>query len=74
MASPKRKISPPGVVDPNQRYTVPESSATLRQSVAKTYLDIKNGRLRVIKDGTRTYVPGVELIRRSTLPAEQSAA
>jgi hypothetical protein len=59
-------------LDPLQRYTVPEGSELLRQSRAKTYQDIKAGRIRVIKDGTRTYIPGSEIIRRSTLP--QAAA
>ena len=57
-------------VDPRQRYEVPEASAYLRQSVAKTYVDIKAGRLRIIKSGWRTFVPGSEIIRASTLPGE----
>lgn len=63
----------PPLVDPNQRYTIKEANAILRQSHAKTYCDIKNGLLRVIKDGTRTYVPGTEIIRRSTLPAANTS-
>lgn len=55
-------------VDANQRYEVPEGSIYLRQSVAKTYADIKAGRLRVIKAGWRTFIPGSEIIRVSTLP------
>lgn len=70
----KRKIQAPAFIDPNSRYTIPEAAAALRQSVAKTYLDIKRGQLRIIKDGTRTYAPGVELIRRCTLPPEQQSA
>ena len=45
-------------LDLNQRYTIPEANAYLRQSRAKTYQDIKDGRLPIIKDGKRTYVPG----------------
>jgi len=55
----------PTYIDPNQRYTVPESSAILRQSVAKTYIDMRDGTLLSFKDGGRTYVHGSELIRRS---------
>jgi len=66
----RQKLLPP--VDPCQRYEIPEASAYLRQSDAKTYADIKAGKLRVIKDGWRTFVPGSEIVRRSTLP-EQAA-
>lgn len=52
-------------LDPQQRYEIPEACRYLRQSRAKTYQDVKAGRLRVIKDGARTYVPGSEIARRS---------
>ena len=55
-------------LEPNRRYTIPAASGLLSQSRAKTYLDIRAGKLAVIKDGRRTYVPGSEIIRRSTLP------
>lgn len=55
-------------VDPNQRYGIDEANAYLRQSRAKTYNDIAAGALKVIKDGKRTYIPGSEIVRRSTLP------
>ena len=56
-------------LDPLQRYSIPETNALLRQSNARTYQQIKAGELRVIKDGGRTYIPGSEIVRRSTLPA-----
>ena len=59
----------PTQLDPLQRYSVPEASALLRQCRAKTYQDIQAGRIRVIKDGKRTYIPGSEIARRSALPA-----
>ena len=68
-SSTTKSIIVPSLIDSHQRYTIPEASAILRQSVAKTYTDIKAGNLRIIKDASRSYVPGVELIRRSTLPA-----
>jgi Helix-turn-helix domain len=57
-------------LDPLQRYTVPEASELLRQCRAKTYQDIQAGRIQIIKDGKRTYVPGSEIIRRSTIPVQ----
>lgn len=62
----QKRLAP---VDSNQRYEIPEASAYLRQSDAKTYNDIKQGKLAVIRDEGRTYVPGSEIIRRSTLAA-----
>ena len=73
----KRYDVPPGLVlDPNQRYTIPEGAAILRQSVAKTWRDIREGKLQAIRDGGRTYVSGTSLILRSTTPdiTAQSAA
>jgi hypothetical protein len=51
------------------RYPTAEASALLRQSRAKTYLDIKAGTLLTIKDGRRRYVPGSEIARRCALPS-----
>lgn len=66
---PKRYDVPPGLIlDPNQRYTIPESSAILRQSNSRTWLQISQGKLQTIKDGGRTYITGASLIRRSTPP------
>jgi ribosomal protein L17 len=63
----REKVARLPPVDSHQRYEIPEASAYLRQSVAKTYVDIKGGKLRIIKDGARAFVPGTEIIRRSTL-------
>jgi hypothetical protein len=56
-------------LDPRQRYTVVEASDLLRQSRCKTYQQIKEGLIKSFKDGKRTYIPGTEIIRRSTAPA-----
>jgi hypothetical protein len=64
---PEARALPP--LEPHRRYPIPAASELLSQSRAKTYLDIRAGTLAVIKDGRRTYVPGTEIIRRSTLPA-----
>ncbi len=52
-------------LDLNQRYTINETNAYLRQSRAKTYKDIANGKLPIIKDGARTYVSGRVIAERS---------
>lgn len=63
--SSKTRRLPP--VDPHQRYEIEEANSYLRQSRAKTYSDIAAGALKIIKDGKRVYVPGSEIIRRSTI-------
>ncbi len=52
-------------LDPQQRYSIPEASAYLRQSRSKTYMDISAGTLVIIKDGKRTYIPGTVIAERS---------
>jgi hypothetical protein len=66
-----KKIKPEPITptDPNQRYDVLQASTRLRQSVAKTWTSIKEGKIKAIRDGGRTYIPGTEIIRASTLPA-----
>lgn len=58
------KILPP--LDILQRYSIKETNAYLRQSRAKTYQDIKNGKIAVIRDGRRVYVSGAVIASRST--------
>lgn len=62
-----RNLAP---VDTNQRYDILETCAYLRCSRGKLYNDIAAGLIAVIKDGSRTYVPGTEIVRRSTLPSD----
>lgn len=52
-------------LDLNQRYAVEEAAAYLRQSRAKTFNDIRDGKLAHLKDGRRTYVPGWAIARCS---------
>ncbi len=52
-------------LDPQQRYSILEASAYLRQSRSKTYMDIGAGTLATIKDGKRTYIPGTVIAERS---------
>jgi hypothetical protein len=53
---------------PLLRFTVAESASLLKQSVSKTWLDIRENKLQVIREGGRVYVPGSEIVRRSALP------
>jgi len=63
------RLAPAQPLDTLQRYTIPETMQYLRLSRPGVYMKIRRGELRIIKDGTRTYVPGSELARLSTLPA-----
>jgi len=64
---PRNIVPPPGPIDPNRRYSISNASELLSQSNSKTYEDIAAGRLKVIKAGKRAYIPGSEIVRRSTL-------
>jgi hypothetical protein len=79
MATRKKPVPPPPLVDARQRYDIPEGSAILRQSQAATFKDMARPdddprKLRVIREGGRTFIPGSELIRRSTLPEQTATA
>jgi excisionase family DNA binding protein len=65
----KKTVSALPPLDSAQRFTVDEAIAYLRSSRQTVYKLINAGELRVIKEGNRTYVPGSEIARRSTLPA-----
>jgi excisionase family DNA binding protein len=54
-------------LDINQRYSLAEAAKYLRQSRSKTYSDIQEGKLAVIKDGRRRYVPGQSIAARSSV-------
>jgi hypothetical protein len=55
-------------LDSQQRYSISEASALLRQCRAKTYKDIAAGRIEAFKDGSRTYITGRSIIARSAPP------
>lgn len=59
-------------LDLNQRYTIDETSAYLRQCRARTYQQIQAGELPVIRDGRRVYVPGRAIAARSSLESASS--
>ncbi len=68
---PNRPLPP---LDELQRYSIPEAIAYLRKSRKTVYDDIRAGRLRVLKEGKRTFVPGSEIARRSRLPVAADRA
>jgi prophage regulatory protein len=54
-------------VDVAQRYTIAEATSYLRISHASVYKEINVGRIKVLKQGKRTFVPGSEIARLSIL-------
>jgi hypothetical protein len=62
-ASKRERLLSLPPIDPNRRYPLDLSSDYLGQSRGKTYEDIAEGRLKVIRDGKRRYIHGSELIR-----------
>ncbi len=62
-----KPAAPAALLDPNQRYSIPEASGYMRICRARVYQKIANGELRVIKDGGRTFVPGTEIIAASRI-------
>lgn len=63
--SPERQTLLP--VDVAQRYTIAEAISYLRTSHASMYKEINAGRIKVLKQGKRTFVPGSEIARLSRL-------
>ena len=56
-------------LDPLRRYPVEQALAYLGISRKRFYDNVKNGRIKIIKDGRRTFAPGSELQRLSQAPA-----
>ena len=63
-----RPALPP--LDERQRYSIEEAINYLRSSRASVFADIREGRLAVIRERKRVFVPGSEIARRSRLPAQ----
>jgi hypothetical protein len=64
-AAKRFQIPPPAVLDPNQRYSLPEAFAALRVSEAAGYRLMKDGLLVTFKVDGRTFVHGTDLIAAS---------
>lgn len=56
------------------RYTIPEAATLLRKSKAGVYIAIREGRLKLSKDGRRSYILPAELARYVAACDEQQAA
>lgn len=56
-------------LDPLRRYPVEQAMAYLGISRKRFYDNIKAGRIKIVKDGRRTFVPASEVIRCSQAPA-----
>lgn len=73
---PKRKTRVPRqllpLLDSQQRYAIPEAAALLRVSRAKVYQLISAGSLKTLHEGARVFIPGSEIVARSTLPGGSS--
>lgn len=52
-------------VDPDQRYTIPETAARLRVGRTRLYEKIRNGDLKIVKDGKRSFVLGSAILAAS---------
>jgi prophage regulatory protein len=63
--STEKQTPPP--VDVAQRYTIKEATSYLRISHASIYKEINARRIRVLKHGKRSFVPGSEIARLSRL-------
>jgi len=50
--------------NPALRYRVSVAAEYLDQSESQTWLDIRAGKLAVIREGSRTFVPGAEIAKR----------
>ena len=70
MSAQKAPLPP---LDERQRYTVDEAIRYLRSSRATVYRDIAQGRLLTIQEGARRYIPGSEIVRRSTVASVSPA-
>src|SRR5260370_41606958 len=60
-------------VDVAQRYTIAEAISYLRVARVSIYKEINAGRIRVLKHGKRTFVPGSEIARLSRVEGAPSA-
>jgi hypothetical protein len=60
----RRTLAP---IDANARYPIDLALVYLDCSRRQFYADVKAGRIRLLKFGRRSYAPGSELVRLSTL-------
>ncbi len=61
--------SPLPPIDTQQRYTINEACQYLRISRPFLYEKVKRREIRILKDRSRSFIPGSEIVRNSTLAA-----
>jgi hypothetical protein len=66
-STPAPAPEPLGPLDPLRRYTVEDAMRFLGISRFTLYADIREGRIQTIKDRSRRFVPGSEIVRRSSV-------
>lgn len=69
----RQELEPLPPPQPGRRYTVRAAMRYLAKSRMTLYLDVKAGRVRVIRDGRRVFFPGDELLRLTSLDPTESA-
>jgi len=69
-----REAPPLGLLDPLRRYSIEQAIAYLATSRFTIYKMIRDGKLRVLKDGRRTYCPGSEIVRLSSVQPRPDAS
>jgi hypothetical protein len=67
-------IAPLPQLERLRRYNIPTTLALLGVSRKRFYEHVKAGRIRIIKDGRRSFCSGSEIARLSQLPAVPAAA
>ncbi|GEM_PF-4842180 len=55
-------------LDISQRYSIEEAARYLRTSRWSVFQLLKNNQIQRIKQGKRTFIPGSEIARLSTIP------
>jgi hypothetical protein len=64
MSKPK-KFPQLALLDENRRYPLPLAAAYLGISRAWLFVKIRRGEIKILKDASRTFVPGSEIVRHS---------
>jgi hypothetical protein len=67
ITNPRRTEASLPAFDERLRYRVEIAAKFLDQSRATTWKQIRDGQLRVIREGQRVFIPGTEIVRRSTI-------
>jgi hypothetical protein len=72
-STPAPAPEPLGPLDPLRRYDVETALRYLKISRFSLYADIRENRIQTIKDRNRRFIPGSEIVRRSSVPDAQVA-